>query len=354
MCMCVYKMHEPKITKYLPLAPTGQMTKFLVIRFSSIGDIVLTSPVIRHLKEQVFEGAEVHYLTKKRYASILEENPHLDKIYTIEKSTAEVREQLAEEQYHYIIDLHRNIRSKMVKRHTKVLSFDLDKLNWKKWLWVNFEINQMPDKHIVDRYMDTISSFGIQNDSKGLEYFIPKEIELKTEERIKQEFTSEYLVWVLSATHEGKKFSPEKLKRTIAHIKHPIILIGGSEDSMLGKTLSQERDHVFNQCGATSIHESAALIKRSKFVVTPDTGMMHIASAFKKDIISYWGCTHPGLGMSPYMPGARTVIIQPNERSKRPCSKLGNRCKYGKNARCPEVIPDNVIVETVNKFWREL
>ena len=327
------------------------MTKFLVIRFSSIGDIVLTSPVVRHLKNQVFDGAEVHYLTKKQYEGILINNPNIDKIYTIENSTAEIREQLANEEYHYILDLHVNIRSRMVKRHTKVLSFDLNKLNWQKWLWVNFGVNRMQDRHIVDRYLETISSFGIINDGKGLDYFIPEEANKKSKDFLEEYGLNEYYVLVLGAVHPGKRFSEGKVIDILSKQNKPVVLIGGQQESDFGNILAKKFDHVINVCGATTIDESAAIMNFSKFVVSPDTGMMHIAAALGKDIISYWGCTHPGLGMSPYFPGEKSVIIQPKNRNKRPCSKLGNRCKYGSKNRCPDAIEDQVIIDAMNNLW---
>ena len=94
--------------------------KILVIRFSSIGDIVLTTPVLRCLKNQLEGEVEIDYLTKKQYKLIVANNPNVNKVYCIEKSTNEVIENLRKEGYHYIVDLHKNLRSKRVKRQLKV------------------------------------------------------------------------------------------------------------------------------------------------------------------------------------------------------------------------------------------
>ncbi|HLV52681.1 MAG TPA: hypothetical protein VKY29_01585, partial [Cryomorphaceae bacterium] len=81
------------------------MVKILVIRFSSIGDIVLTTPVVRALARQIYGGAEIHYLTKEKFASILRPNPHISKVHTIQRSTNEVIRELKDEGYDYIVDL---------------------------------------------------------------------------------------------------------------------------------------------------------------------------------------------------------------------------------------------------------
>ena len=352
MCMSIYKLHEPKIAIYLPLLPNANyLTKFLVIRFSSIGDIVLASPIFRHLKEQVFEGAEVHFLTKKGFASIVEANPYLDKVYTIEESTHEVREQLKEEQYDYIIDLHRNIRSSMVKKKTKVLSFTFEKYNWEKWLWVNFNKNKMPDKHIVDRYMDTILRFNITNDGKGLDYFIPEKEKIEITQLLPQIRPQEYIAWSISAAHDGKRMSQEKLSELLPKIQQPIVLIGGPEDKQVGDALSQKFEDVHSLVGVLSVHGSASIIDQAKLVLSPDTGMMHIAAALQKNIVAYWGCTHPGLGMNPYLSDEKFFNVMPFGGRERPCSKLGNKCRYGSNKKCPELIEDQDIINKTEIFW---
>ena len=91
------------------------MKKILIIRFSSIGDIVLTTPVIRCIKEQKPE-IEIHYLTKKSFKGILEYNPYLSKIHTIEKDIKEIATELKQENFDYVIDLHNNFRSLQTKR----------------------------------------------------------------------------------------------------------------------------------------------------------------------------------------------------------------------------------------------
>jgi len=306
------------------------MAKFLVIRFSSIGDIVLSTPVVRHLKKYVHGGAEVHFLTKKGFAPLLAENPYIDRIHTIEKSTHEVREIIKKENFDFIIDLHNNVRSRMIKKKTKVLDFTINKRNWEKWLWVNFGINKMPNEHIVDRYMDCISSFDIENDGLGLDFFIPENAKIESREK--------FVAWVIGAAHLGKRFSQDKLMELIPLIDYPIKLIGGSEEKNLGEFLAQKFRRVENFAGKLSLHQSASLIEQSQIVITPDTGMMHIAAALQKKTLSYWGCTHPGLGMYPYMNKENYRILMPKGGRQKPCSKLGNRCKYDQKDPCPNMI----------------
>ena len=144
--------------------------KVLIIRFSSIGDIVLTTPIIRCIAEQL--DVEVHFLTKNSFKSILRYNPYITKLYGIDKSVSEVISDLKAEHYDYIIDLHKNLRTQEVKLRLGIKSYTFNKLNIAKWLKVNLKINQLPDKHIVDRYFEGIQGLNVINDGRGLDYFI--------------------------------------------------------------------------------------------------------------------------------------------------------------------------------------
>jgi ADP-heptose:LPS heptosyltransferase len=329
------------------------VAKILIIRLSSIGDIVLTTPVIRRLKEQLPGGAEIHFLTKKKFAPLLEANPYLTKVHVMEKTIQEPLDELQQIGFDYVIDLHRNFRSAIVKRRLKCLSFSFDKLNFKKWLWVNLGINRMPNKHIVDRYLDTIRGFQTTDDGKGLDYFIPAE-SVPSRSILPAGFPEKYIAIAIGGAHIGKKMSKEKMASICEKIHFPIVLIGGKEDAEDAEFIVDRiKGTSFNAAGKFTLHQSADCIKNATLVIAGDTGMMHIASAFQKKIISLWGCTVPGLGMYPYRPHPDSVMVEPKGRDKRPCSKLGNKCKYGEGSRCIEQIVNEEIVGVVERLMQD-
>ena len=187
--------------------------KILIIRFSSIGDIVLTTPVIRCLKKQI--GAEIHFVTKKNFEKILLSNPYVDKVWSIEKEANEILPQLKSEGFDYIVDLHKNLRSYQIKWALKVPSFSFNKLNIEKWLMVNLKINRLPYKHIVDRNLEAVASLGVKNDNEGLDYFIPKEDEIDINDLIEKHgfniHNKKYIALVIGAAHATKRLPVEKL-----------------------------------------------------------------------------------------------------------------------------------------------
>ncbi|MFO7657985.1 MAG: glycosyltransferase family 9 protein [Bacteroidales bacterium] len=309
------------------------MVKFLVVRFSSIGDIVLTTPVIRCLKQQV-EGAEVHFLTKKQFYPVIKSNPYIDKIYQLDGNFGSLIKQLKQEEYHYIIDLHHNLRTLRLKQALRVLSFSFDKLNFKKWLLVKFKINKLPDTHIVDRYLQTVSLFDVENDGRGLEYFIPEEEEISLS-TLPEEYGKGYVAVVVGAKHFTKQIPDVKLAEICNRLDLPVLLMGGKEDFQRAEIVKKQcHKPVLNICGKYSINQSASLIRQAALVITPDTGLMHIAAAFKKKIISVWGNTVPEFGMYPYHPHPSSVIFEVNGLKCRPCSKIGYSKCPKKHFRC--------------------
>ena len=318
--------------------------KILVIRFSSIGDIVLTSPVVRCLKEQI-KGLELHYLTKKSFEAVLAGNPHIDKLHFFENSLSECIAELKKEKFDHVIDLHHNLRTLLIKNSLGVNSRSFDKLNWQKWLLVNFKKNILPTEHIVDRYLKTTEFLGVKNDGKGLDYFLTNEYDLKN---MLPESHFNFISVVIGAQHDTKRLPVDRLIALCSKIDHPVVLLGGLEDAERGEKIALKAgEHVFNACGKFKLDQSAYLIKMSEKVISHDTGLMHIAAAFNKQILSIWGNTVPEFGMYPYKVD-HSYIFEIKGLSCRPCSKIGHEtCPKG-HFNCMNHINLNLIIDQAN------
>ena len=331
--------------------------KILVLRLSSIGDIVLTTPVLRALAQQV-PGAEVHFATKPGYRGLLEPNPYVAKVHCLTGSLSELVQALKAERFDYIIDLHNNLRTRIIKLRLGVKSSSFDKLNWQKWLLVNFKIDRLPRAHIVQRYLAAAAAVGVKDDGYGLDYFIPKgqEVDLTM---LPASFAQGYVAVAIGAQHATKRLPVEQLVALCAKLARPIVLLGGPEDESVGHVIEQAFEVnaaiaqspatipdspyyfpakspgskvskllIHNGCGRYSLHQSASLLRQADFVVSHDTGLMHIAAAFGKEIYSVWGNTVPAFGMYPYRTEFRTLEVL--GLSCRPCSKIGfDKCPQG-------------------------
>ena len=306
------------------------MVKFLVVRFSSIGDIILTTPVLRHLKQQV-EDAEIHYLTKSAYKSLLEANPYVDRIHAFDGDIKACIALLRREGIDYVIDLHHNVRSARVKYGMKRIAFSVHKLNWLKWLYVSFKIDRLPGRHMVDRNLDTIRAFIEEVDDGGLDYFIPEKSEVDIHS-LPEAFRKGYVGLSIGAQHETKKLPVESLVKLCQKLEYPVVILGGPEDREGGELIvsSIPEREILNGCGSFSIHQSASLVRQARVLITHDTGLMHIGAAFQLKIISVWGNTVPGFGMFPYRADSSSVQFEVGGLTCRPCSKIGyQKCPKG-------------------------
>ncbi len=314
------------------------MAKILIIRFSSIGDIVLTTPVFRCIKKQV-PGAEVHFVTKLGYKIVTATNPYIDKFFYLDNDLPAVINELKKENYDHVIDLHNNLRSLRIKRALKKRSYSISKLNIEKFLLTNLNINIMPAEHITERSLEAAMPLGIRDDGHGLDYFIPDK-DIVQQSDIPTSHSAGFITIVIGATYETKKLPLHKLQELCTKIDHPLMLLGGKEDFKDAEMIaSVDTVKIYNACGKFNLNESADLVRQSKLVITHDTGLMHIAAALQKPIISIWGNTTPVFGMYPYY-GSRSTqqfdTIEVKGLRCRPCSKIGYHSCPLEHFKCME------------------
>lgn len=319
--------------------------KVLILRFSSIGDIVLTTPVVRCVKEQL-PGVELHYATKAAFEPILASNPHIDRLHLLGESLNELVTTLKKEKFDVILDLHNNLRTRIIKTRLGVKAHTFDKLNWEKWLLVNAKVDRMPNIHIVDRYMATAAPLGVKNDDKGLEYFIPEADEVEWD-WLPETHRKGFVAYAIGANHNTKKLPLNRMIELCDRINKPVMLLGGKGDHETGEKIVNffergegsatfeaglldlgKKTTIFNACGLFNINQSADLVRKANVIFTHDTGLMHIAAAFKKNVFSIWGNTVPKFGMYPYQ--TKFTVLENNKLDCRPCSKIGHeKCPKG-------------------------
>jgi len=336
--------------------------KFLVVRFSSIGDIVLTTPVVRGLKTQV-EDAHVHFVTKKAFLPVVANNPYIDKIHLFDKDLDALIDELRSEDFDYIIDLHHNLRSFLLKWHMGLIAFSFNKINLQKWLRVVFKIDVLPRKHIVDRYLETCYLFDVENDGKGLDFFIDpsNEVDLIT---LPEVFRNGYVALVIGAQHGTKQMPSDKLGMLCAYLRYPVVILGGKDSVAKSQEIVRYVRHyatavsfvptIYDACGKFNLQQSASLVRQAGVVITHDTGLMHIAAAFQKNIISLWGNTIPEFGMYPYVAPEKSYIFETKRLWCRPCSKIGyKKCPLG-HFKCMQHIDVVAVAQKCNElmsYW---
>jgi heptosyltransferase-2 len=319
--------------------------KILVIRFSSMGDIIYTTPVVRCLKKQL-PDAEVHFLTKPAFKYIYDNNPFVDRLLLLKPTLSETIEEIKAENYDYLIDLHSNLRTSLIKLRTGIKSSAYKKQRLRKWLSLKFNLKLVHPVHLVERYLKTVKFLGVKNDGKPIDYYVKAEHDLKKLLPISHQ--GNYVAFIIGATHFTKRMPNEKIINICKQITQPVVLLGGGDVKANGDEIANAVGmNVYNACGSTSLDESVYLVSNAVSVVGFDTGLTHIAEAFNKPIASIWGGTAPELlGVQPYMvKNAKVVGI---DLPCRPCSKFGlEKCPLG-HFKCMNNIPIDIVINFVN------
>jgi heptosyltransferase-2 len=311
--------------------------KFLIIRFSSIGDIVFTTPVIRCLRKR-FPDAEIHFLTKLENKLILDSNPYLNKVLCLNDSLFSTIVELRKENYTAVIDLHKNLRTFLIKSALLKPNYTFQKLNWEKFLITQFHYDILPrNLHITERNLAAVEPLGVHNDEEGTDYFIPIKDEVKL--NVYGLEPNNFIAWVVGAKHFTKVLPIEKVLQTIALLQQSlplkkIVLLGGKDEIEFGNNIQKEfGEQVMNFCGKLNLNASASLIQQSEIVVSGDTGLLHIAIAVGKPVVSVWGSTIPEFGVFPLYGKSKKKpfeIIEVKNLPCRPCTKFGkNNCPQG-------------------------
>lgn len=320
--------------------------KILVIRFSSMGDIIYTTPVVRCLKKQI-PGAEVHFLTKPAFKYIYDNNPYVDKLLLLRSTLSATINEIKAEDYDYIIDLHNNLRTAIIKLRTGIRSSTYQKQPIKKWLSLKFKLKLIPPVHLVDRYLKTVTFLGVVNDGQPIDYYIKADHQLNNLLPVSHQ--NEYVAFVIGATHFTKRMPNEKIISICRQLNSPVVLLGGNDVKANGDIIAGAIGAtVYNACGITSLDESVFLVSKAKSIIGFDTGLTHIAEAFDKPIASVWGGTTPDLlGVQPYM--VKDVLVTGVDLPCRPCSKFGlEKCPLG-HFKCMYDIPNDDIINFINK-----
>ncbi len=324
----------------------SSVQRILIIRFSSIGDIVLTSPVVRLLRSK-YPTADIRFVTKKQYADLVVPNPNLNGTFLLDEDLKSLSAELQAFKPDLVVDLHHNLRTRILKSQVGGEWRSFHKLNIEKWIRVNLKLDRLPDKHIVDRYLHTLKDFGIEEDGQGLDFFFPEAFD---KPELPKELQNGFIAVVVGAKYNTKQLPENKLVELCHAIDRPILLIGGPEDRAIGKAVSGRAEcDIINGCGTYSLLESAWFIKQADLVITHDTGMMHIAAAFNKKTVSVWGNTIPEFGMYPYLPqGGDSYISEVEGLKCRPCSKIGfDKCPKG-HFKCMEQQDIELIILKAN------
>lgn len=334
------------------------MEKILIIRFSSIGDIIQCMSAVKFLKKD-YPGIEIHWVTRKDMTDILTINTEIDRIWSYDKKSGVIGlfklfRELKKENYCFIYDAHNNIRSTILKFffflftpslffNRRVITRSKDRI--KRVLLFKLHINLFPEPFIGSySFLKPLFSLGKFSLStlhySNLESLsFPFDVEKKINSFLASLNKKKWICLVPSAAWELKKWPLEhwiELIRLLPELH--FVIIGGPQDFFCDTIASADRSRVINIAGSTTILESLFVVYKAEIVVSGDTGFLHAADFFKKKGVALIGPTAFGYTASP------TIKVLESKMSCKPCSKDGRgRCYNREYKKCmKEIRPEDV------------
>lgn len=330
--------------------PPARM-RILIIRFGSTGDILLTTPIIRAISQQI-EGTEIHFLVNKKNQEVFKAHPNIAKTHVFQGDTSATVEALKAEGFDYVVDLQHNRRSKHICSQLGLPCSFLKTHLFKRWFFIRVKINTLPHQHLVERYFEAVEALGVKNDQQGLEYYIPDNERFDTDD-LPIFFEDGYVAIILDAERNTQRIPNTKVVEIATILHKPVILLGNNEIKHIGQEIeSQLGDRAYNACGKYSFNQFASLIQQSACVLTGDSVFMHLAAALGKPVCSLWGSTVPEFGKYPYMPNKRSMfrMFEICNLKCRPCSKTGFKKCPRRHFRCMNKISAVEVAEWINQF----
>jgi ADP-heptose:LPS heptosyltransferase len=315
----------------------ARSVKILVLQFASIGDVVLTTPVVRCLTQQI-PNAVIHFCTERPYQSIVEYSPFITQAHFIDQSLYKLIKELRTEQFDYVIDLQNTFLTSLIKAALGSRSYSIEKQSFREWLYVRWKVNAMTDQHIVDRYMATVLPLGVENDGLGLDYFIPYKDEVETD-WLPKTHQSGFVAYAIGGQSPTRRLPVLRMIELCLKINFPIVLLGDKSDRKRGDEIVQAIGErlIYNACGHFNLNQSASLLQQARVVFSHDTGLMHIAAAFHKKVYSIWGSTTPQFGFYPYK--TPHVRLETPGLGCRPCAATNSGNCPMKHFKCMNNLP---------------
>jgi lipopolysaccharide heptosyltransferase II len=345
--------------------------KTLIIRLSSIGDIVLASPLLRVLRKK-FPASQIDFVTKKEYSGLVRNNPRVN--FTFEFDAAlgfsglhHLKEKIRREQYDLILDIHGSLRSRYLRAAAGARDvMTINKRIAARTMLVKFKKNFYRNiVSVADRYIEPLRPFGIENDGEGLELFIPDEVMFGLSGRLaplQLDRCGKVIGFCPSARHETKKWPHERFAAAgsllARELNAKMLLFGSAADKSICDPIARsvnsgsDREQAVNLCGALNLLETAAAMEFCDVIVTNDSGLMHIASAMKKKIVALFGSTVKEFGFYPL--GSDVTVLERPGLYCRPCSHVGRaKCPEGHFKCMAEIRVEDVVASVLKLLARD-
>ena len=328
----------------------------LAVRFSSIGDVLLTTPLLRAIHHR-YPAARITVLTKQVYTPLLSHNPHVQRVIGVEpgRPLTSVAAELRAGQYTHRLDLHDSLRTRMLRTLVPGRWRTYPKHRVARALLIYAKRNRYRDRRpVAERYFSAARDLDVAPDGKPPEFILGVEAEREASDWLGSASLGQerrIIAIAPGAAHATKRWPVEHWRALIRRLGtqgFDIAIVGGADDAPIGAELSHRTNgRVVNAAGAFGLQGTGALLRRSAALVSGDTGVMHMATGVGTPVVALFGPTVEPFGFFPYTNRASVLQVA---LPCRPCSsKGGPRCPLGHHRCMIDIVPE-MVYRTVCRF----
>lgn len=335
-----------------------QIKKILILRLSSIGDILLSTPLLRVLRNR-FTAAKIDFVVKSQFVDLLSTNTHLDHLYALDTQKGrsglqQLRKDLRENDYDLVVDIHNNFRSNYLRRFKNARIVTLRKYRLRRLLLVAFGLNVYRTiRPVHQRYIDAVAEFGVSDDGLGLEFFPDADIQIQIDEKLRNygRQSGQLTICIApGASKTTKRWPVDRFaavcKQLVSQLDAQILLLGDAQDAELTAIIVKTlKGKAIDLAGKLNLMESACALNRADIALTNDSGLMHLATALGKPTVALFGSTVRELGFFPV--GSDNIVVENNEISCRPCTHIGRKSCPKKHFKCMRDIQTRQVYQAV-------
>ena len=327
-----------------------QTPRILLVRFSSLGDVLLTTPLIRALRAR-YPAATLTALTKQAWAPLLTANPHLDSVLAIApgQSLVPLARALRAARFTHLLDLHGSVRTRVLRLLVP-------------GTWSGFNARRRARRILIrshqdtygatvpvpERYFEAARSLAVEPDQGAAELFLSPAAEARAEtwlSRVGLDDAAALVVLAPGSAHATKRWPVRHWRRLASDLVrqgYAVVLIGGPADRVLAAEIATAAGRrAASAAGDLDLQAGGALVSRARVCVSGDTGPMHLATAVGTPVVALFGPTVQQFGFFPYR--APAVVLE-RELACRPCSgKGGGRCPLDHHRCLEEILPEEVL-----------
>ena len=332
--------------------------RILIIRLSSFGDILLSTPLIRQIRKK-FPDTVIDFAVRGKFSGILTDNPHLNNLHILQEpadfgTLKDYAERIKSVNYDIVIDIHKNFRSKYIssKSGADIYTWRLPRV--KRWLLVNLKWNMLTEYPPVPlRYLSAVEELGVADDGEGLEFFFSDDSRQKAETIHRDKNIQKSAVLAPGSRWFTKQWGVEKYieigKKLLNSNLDSIIILGSKDEQTICHDVCIGiGEHCYNFAGETDFDLAGALIAKSDVFIGNDSGLGHLAAAVKTPSVIIFGCTVKEFGF--FLFRNKSVVLEANAKC-RPCSHIGRSSCPKKHFKCMENISVDDCLKAVRNFF---